>query len=72
MALTSDEIAQIRDVVRLEIRQNTSASGGKIFAFLKIVVFIGLALYGLFFVVLALHVLVIGGFTVWHLLLPSS
>jgi hypothetical protein len=72
MALSPDELAQIRDVVRLELQQNTPTRGGKIFAFIKILAFIGVASYGLFFVVLALHVLVIGGFTVWYWLLSPS
>jgi cell division septal protein FtsQ len=65
MALSPDELAQIRDVVRLELRQNTSTSSG------KIVAWIILGFVCLFSAVLLLHVLVIGGFTVWHLLHPS-
>ncbi len=65
MALSPDELAQVRDVVRLELRQNTPISGG------KVVAFIILGFVGLFFAVLMLHVLVIGGFTIWHLLHPS-
>jgi hypothetical protein len=60
MALSPDELAQVRDGVRVEPPQGTSMSTGKI---------VGLVILGVFgplFAILALHVLVIGAFTIWH------
>jgi hypothetical protein len=59
MALSPEELEQIRSVVRSEIYQ--SRFGMKPFAG-------GFKLVYVFLAVLALHAAVIGGFTVYHLL----
>jgi hypothetical protein len=68
MALSPDELAQIRDVVRGELNMRPAGTwtAAKI-AFIAIVCFVNL-----FLAVLMLHVLVIGGFTIWHLMHPSN
>ncbi len=65
MPLTTEELEQIRAVVRSEIalsrrsRINGLLLAGGIFA-------------ALFFAVLMLHVMVIGGFTIYHLMTASN
>jgi hypothetical protein len=65
MALSPDELDQIRDVVRTELNQQRygywARSAGRS----------GVMLIFVFLAVLGLHVLVVGGFTIWHLLHPS-
>lgn len=67
MALSPDDLAQIREVVQTEIQQKprSGPSAGKIIGLILLII------VGLFLAVLALHILVIAGFTIWHLLHPS-
>ncbi len=62
MALTNEELEQIRFVVRNEM---TSSRSGRWWLWLFVP---GIFTVVAFFAVLALHVLVIGGFTVYHLM----
>jgi len=64
MAFSPDELAQIRDVVRSELAPRRNGFDG----FLTLVSRSLLAFIFIFLFVLALHVLVILGFTIWHLL----
>jgi hypothetical protein len=59
MALSPEELSRIRDVVRGELNQRHSG--------LRISFRIILLLAAIFLGVLFLHVLVIAGFTIWHL-----
>ena len=61
MALSPDELAQIRDAVRSELQQERYGCFKTL----------GWVLIATFLSVLLLHVVVIGGFTIWHLLYPS-
>lgn len=62
MALSSEELDQIRQVVQAELKQ---APGRDVW---KIVALLTLVSGAVFISVLALHVLVIGGFTIYHLM----
>jgi hypothetical protein len=60
MALTTEELEQIRAMVKYEV-QNSPRKGANGF-------FIAVLILGtIFFAVLALHVLVIGGLIIYHL-----
>jgi hypothetical protein len=64
VALSPDDLEQIRSVVRAELQQELpriSRSPGAAALLFRILI-------GTFLGVLAIHVLVIGGFTVYHLL----
>jgi hypothetical protein len=63
MALSPEDVEQIRAVVRMEMAQIPPRAGsGK-----WILLGIGLPLLA-FMIVLMLHVVVIGGFTIYHLM----
>jgi len=59
MALSADELEQIRAVVRSEIAKSRGWNSFLVFPGILVVIFIA---------VLGLHVLVIGGFTLYHLM----
>jgi hypothetical protein len=61
MALTTEELEQIRAVVRSEIAQARGGWGRNSLATIRV-------LFAIFLAVLALHVVVIGGFTLYHLM----
>jgi hypothetical protein len=63
MALSPEDLEQIRQMVRNEIQQATPPGAPQRILPVGCLVLIGLALG-----VLALHVLVIGGFTIYHLM----
>jgi hypothetical protein len=65
VALTNEELEQIRAVVRSEIASSRSGRWWPL-------VFVPGGFILIFFAVLALHVLVIGGFTIYHLLSSGS
>jgi uncharacterized membrane protein len=64
VALTNEELEQIRSVVRSEIGQSRSVR--------NIVLIYFLVSAAMILAVLALHVLVIGGFTLYHLISSSG
>lgn len=59
MALSSDEQEQIREIVRSELKQGSPFFGALKGRMIMLIV--------IFLSVLALHILVIGGFTLYHL-----
>ena len=59
MALSAEELEQIRAVLRSEIGNSRGWNGFLVFLRVLLIVFLA---------VLALHVLVIGGFTIYHLM----
>jgi hypothetical protein len=61
MALTAEELEQIRGVVRSEISKPSRDAW-------KIVLIVFAASFAMFIAVIGLHVLVIGGFTIYHLM----
>jgi hypothetical protein len=65
MALTTEELEQIRVVVRSEM-QHSRGNGSRGF-----LIACGI-IAAIFLLVIALHVLVIGGFTIYHLMNLSS
>jgi hypothetical protein len=68
MALSSDDLEQVRMVVRAELQQTPPASsGGRI---LRSLLFPFLALAIVFVAVLSLHIFVIAVFTIYHLMHP--
>jgi hypothetical protein len=68
MALSPDDLDQVRQVVRSEMQQGIPPSFGTRNP-ARTVLFILLAAYLAVFV---LHVLVIGGFTIYHLMHPKG
>jgi hypothetical protein len=64
MALSSDDLEQIRTVVRSELQQRPPDKYG----FGKALVRLPIMFAVIFCVVLALHVFVIAGFTIYHLM----
>lgn len=64
MALSPEELEQIREIVRIELKQNPPV-GGTMVRWFGVV---GSGCLIVFLVVLALHVLVIGGFTAYYLM----
>jgi hypothetical protein len=63
MALSPDELEQIRAIIRSELNQRPPSSGGANRGCLTAV----LIFVGFFVAVLIVHVIVIAGFTVYHL-----
>ncbi|MCE0484039.1 MAG: hypothetical protein LV479_07360 [Methylacidiphilales bacterium] len=64
MALLPEDLERIRAIVRAELSQAQKNSGSFVKSFLNL----GRGLMIIFLAVLALHVVVIGGFTIYHLM----